>query len=229
MFRRTRSLIRELGVRDGFAYVIDQLLARHLGIGWLLSYRFYGLPVPAVDELQAARPGKVTYRRIGRDEPILTALELEQEMLDFRFDQGAICFGAVKEGELIGAVWFTLGPFDEDEARCRYIPQPEDRTAWDFGVFVTPEHRLGLTFHRLWQEVFRYLAGHDRNWSLSRISAYNPGSLAAHERLGSRYVGKARFLRLGRVQLMWSHLPPYFHISFSESARPVFRLKAPQS
>ncbi|MCG8503949.1 MAG: hypothetical protein MI755_05035 [Sphingomonadales bacterium] len=229
MFRRTRSLIRELGVRDGFAYAIDQLLARHLGIGSLLSYRFYALPVPAANELGASRAGKVSYRRIERDAPILEALGLEQEVLDFRFNQGAICFGAVREEELIGAVWFALGPFDEDEARCRYIPLPEDRTAWDFGVFVAPEHRLGLTFHRLWQEVFRYLAARDRNWSLSRISAYNPGSLASHERLGSRYLGKARFLRLGRVQVMWSHLPPYLHISFSDRARPVFRLKAPQS
>lgn len=229
MFRRTRSLIRELGFRDGLAYAIDRLLGRHLGIGSLLSYRFYALRVPAAHELAAPRAGKVSYRGIGRDEPILRGLGLEREVLDFRFDQGAVCFGAVKEGDLVGAAWFALGPFDEDEARCRYMPQPEDRTAWDFGVFVAPEHRLGLTFHRLWQEVFRHLADLDRNWSLSRISAYNPGSLAAHERLGSRYLGKARFLRLGRVQVMWSHLPPYFHISFGDRARPVFRLRAPRS
>ena len=99
-------------------------------------------------------------------------------------------------------------------------PGPAGQAAWDFDVYVDPEHRSGLGFARLWDEANGWLRRRGVAFSWSRISAFNPGSLASHARLGARVAGKATFFRLGPCQLMIASLPPYFHISWRRQDMP---------
>ncbi|HEY8351300.1 MAG TPA: hypothetical protein VIK87_02045, partial [Sphingomonadales bacterium] len=103
----------------------------------------------------------------------------------------------------------------------------EQETAWDFDVYVAPEHRMGRTFARLWAAANEYLRARGVRWSLSRISGYNPASFNSHKRLGARVIGRASFLRIGNWQLMWSNRAPYLHLS--RKAQPRLRVRAPKS
>jgi len=119
--------------------------------------------------------------------------------------------------------------YSEDVVRARYLLPPSGKTAWDFDVYVVPEERLGFTFPRLWDTAYEYLREKGIRWSLSRISAFNPASLAAHRRLGARRIGSATFLLLGGAQLMLSSFRPYLHLSLRRSVPAVLRLSSPET
>jgi hypothetical protein len=163
-------------------------------------------------------------RQIDPKDPALLSLPLDDKVLSYRADQGAVCFSAFKGEEIIGCLWLCLTPYQEDEVRCRFHPMPPGGSTWDFDVYLRPEHRSGLGFARLWDEANRFLRQRGIAASWSRISAFNPGSLAAHARLGAKVVGKATFLRLGTCQLMLASMPPYFHLSLRRSEMPSIRL-----
>lgn len=224
---RIRNIISELGWRDGVAYVLDRGFSSYAPACALITYRFYAQPVVPTPGAGRARKSKTTYRLVDRGDPMIASLGLSEAVLRHRFDQGAICIGAEKDGALIGTIWLVVGPFEEDEVRCRYVPAPEGQACWDLGVFVRPDHRLGLAFARLWETANAHLAERGVRYSLSRISAYNKISCTAHERLGARRIGQARFLRLGRLQIMWANVAPFFGISLSRARQPCFHLRAP--
>ena len=83
-----------------------------------------------------------------------------------------------------------------------------------------PEHRNGLGFARLWDEANNLLRQRGVAVSWSRISAFNPGSLASHKRLGAKIVGSATFLKIGMAQFMIASGPPYLHCSLSKKDVP---------
>jgi len=96
-------------------------------------------------------------------------------------------------------------------------------------VYVDPAFRMGRLFARLWDTANRYLRERGVDWSLSRISAFNPESLQAHARLGLRRLGSATFVCAGRVQLAVLTMPPFVHLSLSPASRPTVRLRAPDA
>lgn len=163
-------------------------------------------------------------RQVDAKDPVLLSLPLEQRVLAYRAEQGAICFGAFKEGQIIGCLWLCLASYEEDEVRCRYQPAPPDKTSWDFDVYLRPEHRSGLGFARLWDEANDFLRRRGVAVSWSRISAFNPSSIASHARLGAKVVGNATFLQLGPCQLMMASMPPYVHLSVRKVDVPSIKL-----
>lgn len=220
-----RAAVREFGVRDGLGYLVDRLLMARLRWGGLARYILTAQPVPA--EAKPLRPGKLTFAELKPGDPRLADLPLDDKVLAFRFGQDAVCIAAIEDGRAVACIWFCFGHYDEDMVRCRYVLEPAGETAWDFDVYVAPEHRMGRTFARLWAAANDYLRARGVCWSLSRISGYNPGSFNSHKRLGARVIGRASFLRLGKWQFMWSDRPPYVHLSRS---RPAWlRLRAPKS
>jgi hypothetical protein len=130
---------------------------------------------------------------------------------------------------VIGCLWLCLDPYLEDEVRCRFMPMPPGQVAWDFDVYLRPEHRVGFGFARLWDEANSLLRARGVAWSISRISVLNTKSLAAHDKLGIRTLATAAFLRVGRLQLMLASLPPFVHLSSSASSAPTLALHAPAS
>jgi hypothetical protein len=221
---KLRGLVRELGASGALCYVVSRIGARSGGWLSLHSYLFVAQPV-ADGPLLPPRLGRsIVVRRLDPQDAALLSLPLNRAVLAYRAGQGAICFGAFKQDEIIGCLWLCLSPYDEDEVRCRYQPLPAGKASWDFDVYVHPEHRSGLGFARLWDEANAFLRGQGIACSWSRISAFNPGSLAAHARLGARIAGRATFFRLGRCQIMRASLPPYRHLSFRQSSRPILSL-----
>jgi hypothetical protein len=190
------------------------------------AYRLVAQPVASRPLLPPARGRTIEVRRMEPDDPAFKELPLTQAVLDYRFDQGAICFGAFKGGSVIGCIWLCLGPYQEDEVRCRFVPMD---ASWDFDVYLRPEHRVGFAFARLWDEANAFLRGRGLSWSISRISVLNTKSLAAHDKLGTRTLGTAVFLKIGRLQAMLSSLPPVIALSGSAASAPTLVLRAPSA
>ena len=229
LFGKLRNLLWELGVGGTLCYVVYRLCARTGGLAALHRYLFVAQPVPMAALLPPRRGGSILVRQVDAGDPLLLSLPLQDHVLRYRAGQGAICFGAFKSGEIVGCLWLCLTPYEEDEVRCRYHPEPSGRASWDFDVYLKPDHRSGLGFARLWDTANGFLRDRDAVVSWSRISAFNPASIASHARLGARVVGKATFFRIGPCQVMVASVAPYVHVSFRRSDMPDLRLSVPHT
>jgi hypothetical protein len=218
------GLFRELGAVGAMCYLVSRLGARSRGVISLHRYLFVAQPVPPRPLLPSRRGRSIAVRQLDPQDPVLLGLPLDWKVLAYRAGQGAICFGAFKDEAIIGCLWLCLSAYEEDEVRCRYQPMPQGRSSWDFDVFLHPQHRSGLGFARLWDDANAFLRERGVECSWSRISAFNPGSLASHARLGARVAGRATFFRIGSCQIMTTSLPPYLHVSFTPSSRPTIEL-----
>jgi hypothetical protein len=225
-----RSLQKFKSAAAAFGGVNAALYAIHRSLnrfgGALHRYEFVAQPVASHALLTGARGRSIAVRLVDADDPVLSQLPLTPEVIARRAAQGAVCFGAFKGEEMIGCLWLCLGTYEEDEVRCRFVPAPVGRASWDFDVYLRPDQRLGPGFARLWDEGNAYLRERGIRWSVSRISAFNPRSLAAHARLGTRGIGSAIFLCLGRVQFALSSVPPYVYFSRGPGQVPLFVLDA---
>jgi hypothetical protein len=134
--------------------------------------------------------------------------------------------GAFQNGELVAYLWLCHEAYEEDEVRCRFVPLPKDRAAWDFDVYVFPQHRKGIAFACLWDGANSYLSGRDVDVTISRVSAYNTMSKKSHQSLGARKVGTAVFFTAGPLQITVSSRLPYLHVSVKSSFRPRIRVSA---
>lgn len=140
---------------------------------------------------------------------------------------GAVCLAAENRDRFIGFIWLKEVEYPEDEVRCNYLLEPRGVSAWDFDVYIDPAFRFGRTFVRLWDCANAWLRERGYRWSLSRISAFNPESIAAHDRLGTRRIGSAIFLRLGELQVAFLDRAPFVHVGWGGDQTPTLRLAAP--
>jgi hypothetical protein len=227
--RRFKNAIDELGWVNGCAY----LLARLLGVislnrVVLRKYYFVAQPVAPKPWLSPRRGNSIVVARVLADDPIVQRFPRPAEVIAARFAQQGICLVATKAEQFIGFLWLTLGPHQEDEVRCRYVPLPENRTAWDFDVYLHPEHRTGIAFLKLWDAANEFLAARDIAWSLSRISAFNGNSINSHGKMGARRIGAALFLSVGNWQLSCASVSPQVFFSTRRDRFPNFALDARQ-
>ncbi|MCC6198362.1 MAG: GNAT family N-acetyltransferase, partial [Burkholderiales bacterium] len=157
---------------------------------------------------------------------LLREADRPAEVIAARFAQGARCLAAAKQGRLAGFLWFVVGPYEEDEVRARFVPEPAGAASWDFDVMVLPQYRMGRLFSYLWTRANAELAKAGVRHTMSRISAFNAGSLASHQRLGATIAGSALFVCAGRLQVMRSSLRPHWHVSWRPDQRPVLIVAA---
>jgi len=150
----------------------------------------------------------------------LLALPRSESKLHARFEQGASCLAMFREGALVGCVWFATSGYMEDEVDCRFRVPPN--AVWDFDVFIMPQFRGGMSFHRLWCEFSQKLDSKGYDVAYSRISAFNPGSISSHERLGAQCIGKVVFFRLWRLQVAFSNISPFFYPSIGGIRVPEY-------
>lgn len=229
ILRKLRRIRDDLGLWTGVLYTVDRV-CRRLGLPLeVRSYVIVAQPVPAQPMSLRRGSGEFEFRDIGPCDPALSDMPLEAPTLDFRFGQGARCFGLFRAQRVVAYLWLQTGAFDEDEVRCRFVPQPADLTSWDFDVYVQPEYRLSPAFLRLWDAANAWLRDRGVRYSLSRISAFNAASLRSHKRLGAQVVGRTDFLKLGRGQLLLSTLRPHLHLSLSRRSRPLIRVHVPNA
>lgn len=226
-YRLFRELSHEMGPGNALLYGAGRIGLR-LGIGaGIHRYIFIAQPIADAPLLPRSRGQSIMVRQLAAGDPALRDLPLTQEVLDFRFGQGAICLGALRGDRTIGCLWLRLGPYVEDEVRSRFVLSPAASTCWDFDVWLAPEHRAGLGFARLWDEANAFLRQRGVAWSVSRVSAFNPRSLRSHARLGAAPIGSALYICLGRLQLMMSTMRPGIHLSWGSRSTPDLQLRAP--
>ena len=116
--------------------------------------------------------------------------------------------------------------YDEDEVRCEDVLVPHGEVAWDFDAHVAPEFRMSRVFVQLWEAANEYLRLQGYRWTASRISAFNPASLASHKRFGAEHCHTALFLVVGPFQLTLLSLAPFVHVSARQASRPALVLHA---
>jgi hypothetical protein len=223
-FHKLRSVFDEFGAKGPLYLLTRALEGTPFGVH---AYHLVAQPVPDRPLLPPGRGRTIEVRLLGRGDPAFAGLPLTAAVLDYRFDQNALCLGAFKGGAVIGCLWLCLGPYVEDEVRCRFVPLPAGATSWDFDVYLLPAHRVGFGFARLWDEANSLLRQRGVAWSISRISILNTKSLAAHDKLGIRTLATALFLRIGKLQAMLASVPPYVHLSATAASVPTLDLTAP--
>jgi len=212
--RSLSDTYRQLGWLDGTLYLLGSALQWATG-GYvrLHKYCFVAQPVAAKPWLPPGRGAAIEVREIGSSDPLLKEFPRPVSVMPYRFQQGAVCLAAFKDGRCAGFLWLVVGPYAEDEVRCRYVALPEREASWDFDLYIYPEFRNSLVFLRLWDEANRYLAARGVRWSVSRISAFNRGSVSSHRRMGATEIGSAVFLSVGSLQVSLASVPPRFFLS----------------
>lgn len=218
---KVASVLREFGVTVGLLYLLDRALRTLPGGCALHVYEFM---VQRVDDGLRLLPERfsrhIVLREMARGDATLDRLPARPEIKAARFAQGAWCVGVERKGELLGCMWLIAGTYAEDEVRCDYrLPAaPAGQAAdcvFDFDLYLFPEHRMGTGFAALWQAAGSHLQARGVQRSYSRMTRFNLASRRAHLRLGSEVVGRAAFLRLGRLEFMLSSLRPFAAVTWS--------------
>lgn len=219
------EMVRQWGWFNVSLFVLNKfLVAISKGNFQIYRYCLIAQPVARTALLPPSRGKSIEVRLIQERDDIIQQFPRPAPTIEARFEQGAKCLVACKQERFIGFLWLLLGCYQEDTVRARYTPLPQGKVAWDFDVYVTPEFRLSFAFPRLWDEANKFLTENDVVWSCSRISAFNTGSLNAHEHLGTLSFGSAIFFCAGPWQLTFASIAPYFHLSSNPQSFPEFRL-----
>lgn len=223
MLTKLKKLWQDLGPVSAPLYLLHLALSRpSRGRARIERFILVAQPVSDTPLLPPGRAASSSASRIDAGNALLEQCPRPAEIIARRYAQGAVCLGIVKNEVLQAFIWLVRGRYDEDVARVRFVLPPSGIAAWDFDVYVAPAYRLGYTFLKLWDAANAYLRQHGVHWSLSRISAFNAGSLASHSRLGAKPFGTATFIILGPMQIMFSTLSPRFHVSFGQSRPDLF-------
>jgi hypothetical protein len=225
--KKLNGLVRELGWLNAALYAIDRLSLAVTRRRFVVRYYLVAQPI-AERALVPPRLGRsIAVRRMEPGDPGFADLPLTAETIRYRFAQKSICFAAFRGGDGVGCLWLCHGPYTEDEIRCSYEPWPAGQAVWDYDVYVHPDHRQGLVFARLWDEANAYLRARGIRWSVSRISAFNPKSLASHARLGATVCGVLTALCAGGLQITVATLAPRVHVSTLRGSGPCYRISVP--
>jgi hypothetical protein len=227
--RSIAQTIGRLGIVDGSLWATGRILSiASANRCRLYRYYFVAQPVPSTRLAPEHGPTGIVLRKIEPGDPLVMQFPRPQSVIAERYRMGAVCLAAEKQGRFIGFIWLKQIEYPEDEVRCNYVLEPPGVSAWDFDVYIDPDFRFGRTFVRLWDFANAWLRGSGCHWSLSRISAFNSQSIAAHDRLGTRRIGSAIFLRFGRrSQLALLDRAPFVHVSWRDAHAPTVHLTAP--
>jgi GNAT superfamily N-acetyltransferase len=222
---RVLSSIRESLAALGWANGLLDIFARALdkatrGRCRLFKYYFVAQPVPLQSAVAPAGESKTRIHQASPGEGIIAKFPRPPEIIARRFADGAVCFVAERAGKLVGFIWIKREDYWEDEVRCQYVLQPAARLAWDFDAYVAPEFRMSRAFAQLWEAANRFLRDHGCEWTVSRISAFNAASLAAHRRLGIVHLHTGVFVAAGPMQFAVFTCSPYLHIAVSRARCP---------
>lgn len=189
-----------MGFVDATLLAVDRVLDRLTGgRARCFKYYFMAQPVPAAPRAPVRSTG-IAVEELRQGDPRLAELDRPADELRRRFAASCRCLAAWQGGALTGFMWFTTGQYEEDEVRCTFRLDPRDHAVWDLDVHIVPRYRLGRSFALLWDAAFAAMRAQGARWTLSRVSAFKPESMRAHQRLGARRTGWAVFLLLGSVQ-----------------------------
>lgn len=227
MISKFAGLVREFGFGNAVVYAFGLAVAAVFPRIRLYRYYIVAQPVAEKDHLPPRRGRAIDVREMKPGDPGFADLPIDDDMLDFRFGQDVVCLGAFQDGRAIGCLWMCFGAFEEDEVRCVFDLRHVPRASWDFAVYLDPDARLGFGFLRLWDEANAVLRARGIAWSMSRISAFNPGSLASHARMKATRTGSLTAITGPRRQLVFSSVAPWIVFGRHDRKLPRYPLLPP--
>jgi len=225
MWKRLSGPFREFGFAAGFLYVIDRLLQMVSPRLRLFVYELMVQPIPDKPILPERLSKSLEIREIRQGDPEVDRMPARPDIKQSRFEQGALCLGAYRKGQLIGYLWLCFDTYDEDEVRCTYRLSPRGQAVFDFDLYIFPEHRMGLGFAGIWNGVNEYLRHRDVDFTFSRLTRFNLPSRRAHAHLGWKRVAQAVFLKAWTLEIMFATIRPFLHVSVRRSNRVELHLK----
>ena len=128
MKSRLLKTVRQIGWYNGGWYALAMLIGTLSRGRWgLYKYRLVAQAV-AREPLCRGRGGTIEVRALdaGACAAAFSALQRRAEVIAARYHQGAQCLAAYRAGELLGFLWFTAGPYQEDEVRARFVNRQQD-------------------------------------------------------------------------------------------------------
>lgn len=222
---KVKTTVREMGGVNAVLFFSNRLFSC-LPVT-IHKYYFFAQELSGKKLLPKHRGAGISIEEVSIEKILKMPLPRPEIVIKSRFEQGAVCLSAFLKNEFTGCFWYVEGQYIEDEVRCVY-DLPSSNSIFDFDVYVAPKYRLSPVFLRLWEEIGMRLVKENKNWSLSRISAFNVGSLSSHKRMGAVIIGWAFFLGIGNnFQLTISNLTPFIHFSFKKNTFPIFKLNIP--
>lgn len=221
---RCTAPFKEFGVTGGLLYVVDRLASRVSPRLRLFAYELMVQPVKSEPILVPERTKNLTFKELCRGDPDIDLIPARENVKATRFEQGARCLGVYRGHSLIGYIWLCLGKYAEDEVRCTYHMTPAECSAFDFDLYVMPDHRLGIAFAAIWHGANEFLRARKVKQTFSRVSRFNVASRRAHARLGSHSVGQALFFKAYQLELLIANLPPYVAFTWAPAQRANLRL-----
>jgi GNAT superfamily N-acetyltransferase len=229
MISNLRQSIIEIGWKRTVLYLLSRAMSEATR-GWARIEVFCLVAQPVPDQLLLlpGRGKRIDITEVSHEDPICWEFPRPAEVIQDRFRQDAHCFVARQAGRFVGFIWLIAGVFEEDVVRATFVIPESEKAVWDFDVYVEPHCRLGYAFSRLWDHAYGWMRDAGFRWSLSRISAFNIASHAAHQRLGARDIGSVCFVCFGKAQFTLSTVKPFLHLSWYKS-RVIIRLKSPSS
>jgi hypothetical protein len=208
--------IRTLGPATALSYAAARAGSASASVDWH-RYRIISVPRTAMP----AMPRGHGARLLAAGELAAVPIDVSPAVQRQRFDAGLVCLAAFAGETLVAVNWLARGSHDEDEVRVRYL-LPAD-AAWDTGLWIPPERRLGRAFAAIWAGTAAWLAEAGLQRSMSRIADYNVQSLTAHRRMGGAEVASLACLRVGSAQLA---LPASPALTTARGETPVLDLRA---
>jgi len=225
-FARLHALAAQLGRWNAVLYLLSRALeAGTRGKARIVKYYIVAQPIRSSAPTRS--DASTSVQMVSRGDPLTSSFPRPTEVIARRYSNGAQCLAAVVREAFAGYLWWQHERYEEDEVRCTYVLLDKESCVWDYDVYVEPRFRLGRTLSRLWQRANDELCGRGVRWTFSRISAFNPASLASHARLGMQARQSATFWVLGPLQISCMNMPPYLHVSLSDRQRPTLKLSAP--
>lgn len=210
-----------IGVAGLASYAFARLAVR---TGWVRWYRYAVIYLPR-DGLPAM-PRGYSAQQLTPDEALAIDGGTIEEFRRNRMRDGMTCLAVRnRKGVCVAAAWIGAGDCAEDDVELTFrIPAG---TAWDTGMWVHPDHRLGRAFSALVAALGEWMERQGVAGSYSRIADYNIASLTAHRRLGARMIGHFSVLKVGRWQWCAQGRPRL--IPIHDGKRADFLLPKPPS
>ncbi|MFT3967174.1 MAG: hypothetical protein QM690_14965 [Sphingobium sp.] len=183
-----------IGRSGRLSYLLGRLCGKLPGV---LYVRHLLVAVPA--EHLPAMPRGYSARPLRPEELAGHRIDADAATQAERFAAGMTCLGLFdRHDALLGVTWLGRDMHEETVLRIRFrLPSG---SAWDGGLWIDEERRIGRAFPALWAGVRQWLEAEGLHQTISSIADYNAASIASHRRLGARVIGQVGVIRIGRLQ-----------------------------
>ncbi len=165
-------------------------------------YRIVAVPRHAMPDM----PKGYGWRNLSAGDLSAHAIDVDSDVQADRFAQNLDCLGIFdRKDTLVGVSWIGSRHHYEGDLAIRFTPPAG--SAWDTGLWVPDDKRMGRAFAATWGAIGAWLDSQSLDWSISCIADYNIASILAHERMQAKTLGHVTILQIGRFQISFGAKP----------------------